>query len=179
MFVSGPHLKGLSWQTPTQTDSSKSGPKLPPSSQINGGRMSSPRAQWQDRRCGNGACLMDRDVHPSSPLARPPLHLPSFVFVTACFLLCAATGRPFVKVTASVRSLCCWKSSDTGSSHVWYLQSVTAKKAFIQSINAFFKKFKPMLTDGCFWKWKVKYFFEIEFQTRAETFYLFFFLICY
>ena len=41
---------------------------------------------------------MDRDVHLASPRARPPPRPPSFVFVTACFLLCTATGRLFVKV---------------------------------------------------------------------------------
>lgn len=43
--------------------------------------------------------LMDGDVHPTSPLTRPPLHPPSFIFVTSRFVPCAATGLLFVKVT--------------------------------------------------------------------------------
>lgn len=56
MFVAGPDLKGLSWQTLTQTDSSKTGPEPSASagSQINGGRQSI--SLQQDRRSGNGTC---------------------------------------------------------------------------------------------------------------------------
>lgn len=64
---------------------------------------------WEDvetrrlggRSAGLGMELADGSRRPSrlnSPRARPPPRPPSFVFVTACFLLCTATGRLFVKV---------------------------------------------------------------------------------
>lgn len=76
-----------------------------PSSQINGG--------WEDVEPAGSAArplvwkwspLMDRDVRPTSQCDRPPLLPPSFVFVTACFLLCTATSQLFVKVTVGVTS---------------------------------------------------------------------------
>lgn len=79
--------------------------------------------------------LMDRDVHPTWPRARPPLHPPSFIFVTACFLLCTATGRLFVKVIAGVRSQAVFQRNSELLKEPWHwswdvscLQSVAAKK---------------------------------------------------
>ncbi|TKS87197.1 Fibroblast growth factor receptor 3 [Collichthys lucidus] len=73
------------------------------SSQINGGRTWSPRLG--DRTAGLGMELADGSRRPSRLAVRsPPLHPPSFVFVTAGFLLCAATGRLFVKVSLDSNS---------------------------------------------------------------------------
>lgn len=118
--------------------------------------------------------LMDRDVHPTSPRARPPLHPPSFVFVTACFLLCTATGRLFVKVTAGVRSrlffrktLSCRKSSDVGPEMcdvcrlpLLKKRSVLTSYSIISSVVKccfYINKFKRRLTGGRFnlGKWNI------------------------